>query len=93
MKFTSGLKHRNNTCFANFVVKRGNIEYNQSILSQGNTEERRTKPMNNADLVWRLVELLLQKEKDLNQVALDQAKQDNKPNDHRQNEVQLTEKG
>ena len=38
-------------------------------------------------LVWRLVELLLQKEKDLNQVALDQAKQDNKPNDHRQNEV------
>lgn len=49
--------------------------------------------MNNAELVWRLVELLLQKEKDLNQVALDQAKQDNKPNDHRQNEVQLTEKG
>lgn len=47
--------------------------------------------MNNAELVWRLVELLLQK--DLNQVALDQAKQDNKPNDHRQNEVQLTEKG
>ncbi len=41
--------------------------------------------MNNAELVWRLVELLLQK--DLNQVALDQAKQDNKPNDHRQNEV------
>ena len=28
--------------------------------------------MNNADLVWRLVELLLDKEKDLNQVALDQ---------------------
>ncbi len=43
--------------------------------------------MNNAELVWRLVELLLQKEKDLNQVALDQTKQDNKPNDHRQNEV------
>ena len=43
--------------------------------------------MNNAELVWRLVELLLQKEKDLNQVAFDQAKQDNKPNDHRQNEV------
>lgn len=38
--------------------------------------------MNNADLVWHLVELLLQKEKDLNQVALDQAKNDNKPNDH-----------
>lgn len=33
--------------------------------------------MNNADLVWRLVELLLQKEKDSNQVALDQAKKDN----------------
>ena len=43
--------------------------------------------MNNAELVWRLVELLLQKEKDLNQVALDQAKQDNKPNDRRQNEA------
>ena len=43
--------------------------------------------MNNADLVWRLVELLLQKEKDLNQVALDQAQQNNKPNDHRPNEV------
>ena len=49
--------------------------------------------MNNAELVWRLVELLLQKEKDLNQVALDQARKDNKPNDQRQNEVQLTEKG
>ena len=47
--------------------------------------------MNNAELVWRLVELLLQKEKDLNQVALDQAKNDNKPNDHKQDEVQLTE--
>ena len=35
--------------------------------------------MNNAELVWRLVELLLQKEKDLNQVALEQAK-NSKPN-------------
>ena len=43
--------------------------------------------MNNADLVWHLVELLLQKEKDSNQVALDQAKNDNKPNDKRPNEV------
>ena len=44
--------------------------------------------MNNADLVWRLVELLLQKEKDLNQVALDQAENHNsKPNDHKQDEV------
>ena len=43
--------------------------------------------MNNADLVWRLVELLLQKEKDLNQVVLDQAENDNKPNDHKQDEV------
>lgn len=43
--------------------------------------------MNNADLVWHLVELLLQKEKDLNQVALDQAQNDNKPNDHKQDEV------
>ena len=43
--------------------------------------------MNNADLVWHLVELLLQKEKDLNQVALDPAKNDNRPNDHKQDEV------
>lgn len=43
--------------------------------------------MNNADLVWHLVELLLQKEKDLNQVALDQAKKDNNPNDQRPDEV------
>lgn len=43
--------------------------------------------MNNADLVWRLVELVLQKEKDLKQVALDQAKMNNKPNDHKQDEA------
>lgn len=43
--------------------------------------------MNNADLVWRLVELLLQKDKDLNQVALDQTKNDNKPNDQKQDEA------
>ena len=43
--------------------------------------------MNNSDLVWRLVELLMQKEKDLNQVALDQAKKDNKLNDHKQDEA------
>ena len=43
--------------------------------------------MNNADLVWHLVELLLQKEKDLNQVALDQAKGNNTPNSHKQDEA------
>ncbi len=43
--------------------------------------------MNNADLVWRLVELLLQKEKDLNQVALGKVQKDNKLNDHEQDEV------
>lgn len=43
--------------------------------------------MNNAELVWRLVELLLQKEKDLNQVALDKAKNDTKPDDQKQNEA------
>ena len=32
--------------------------------------------MNNAELVWRLVELLLQKEKDFYQVALEQAKKE-----------------
>lgn len=40
--------------------------------------------MNNADLVWRLVELLMQKEKDLDQVALDQAK---KLDDQKQDEA------
>lgn len=43
--------------------------------------------MNNADLVWHLVTLLLQKEKDLNQVALDQAKKDSKLNDQKQDEA------
>ena len=43
--------------------------------------------MNNSDLIWRLVEIILQQEKDLNQVALDQVKTDNKPNDQTQNEV------
>lgn len=43
--------------------------------------------MNNADLVWRLVELLLQKEKDLQQVALDQADKDYKPNVKKQDEA------
>ena len=44
--------------------------------------------MNNADLVWRLVELLLQKEKkDSNQVALDQAKTDKTPDDQKHNEA------
>ena len=43
--------------------------------------------MNNAELVWRLVKLLLQKEKDLNQVALDQVKKCNKPNVQRQDET------
>ena len=47
--------------------------------------------MNNADLVWHLVTLLLQKEKDLNQVALDQAKKDSKSNDQKQDEAQLAE--
>ena len=42
--------------------------------------------MNNADLVWRLVELLLDKEKDKKQVALAQTKKD-KPNDQKQNEA------
>lgn len=43
--------------------------------------------MNNADLVWRLVELLLRKEKNLKQVALNQDEKDNKSNDQKQNEV------
>ena len=55
--------------------------FSKEIFAKGGTN------MNNADLVWHLVELLLQKEKDLNQVALDQAKNDNEPNDHKQDEV------
>ena len=43
--------------------------------------------MNNSDLIWRLVELILKKENDLNQVALDQAKSDIKPNDQKRNEA------
>ena len=44
--------------------------------------------MTNADLVWRLVELLLHKnEKNLDQVALDQAQNDKKPNAHKQDEA------
>lgn len=39
--------------------------------------------MNNSDLIWRLVELILKKENDLNQVALDQAKNDIEPNDQK----------
>ncbi len=47
--------------------------------------------MNNSDLVWRLVELLLQKENDLKQVALDQAQKDSEPDVHKQDEAQLAE--
>lgn len=43
--------------------------------------------MNNADLVWHLVELLLKKEKDLDQLALDQVQNNNEPNDHKQDEA------
>ena len=44
--------------------------------------------MTNADLVWRLVELLLQKEKkDSNQVDLDQAKTDKTSNSQKHDEV------
>lgn len=41
--------------------------------------------MTNADLVWHLVELLLHK--DENQVALDQAQNTKKSDDHKQNEA------
>ena len=43
--------------------------------------------MNNSDLIWHLVEIIMQQEKDLQQVALEQAKTDNKSNDQKQNEV------
>ncbi len=91
MKFTSGLKHRNNIYLSKFVVNMGNIEYNQSILFKEEILAKGGTLMNNADLVWRLVELLLQKEKDLHQVALDKARNDTKPDDQKQNEAQLVE--
>ena len=74
-----------------FVVNQQNLKYNKNILFSKEIFAKGGTNMNNADLVWHLVELLLQKEKDSNQVALDQAKNDNKPNDQRPNEVQLTE--
>ena len=44
--------------------------------------------MTNADLVWHLVELLLQKEKkDSNQVALDQAKTNQTSNSQKHDEA------
>lgn len=43
--------------------------------------------MNNSDLIWRLVEIILQQEKDLQQISTDQVKTDTKSNDQKQNEV------
>lgn len=43
--------------------------------------------MTNADLIWRLVEKLLQNEKDLNQVTLDKVNDNTMPNSQKQNEV------
>ena len=44
--------------------------------------------MTSSDLIWRLVEMLLHKENnDLEQIALDQAKNNTKPDDQKQNEV------
>lgn len=43
--------------------------------------------MNNSDLIWHLVEIILQKEKSLNQIALDQAQINNAPNDQNHDEV------
>ena len=42
--------------------------------------------MNQADLIWRLVEELIHKEKELNQLATDKAQINNNPNDQQQNE-------
>lgn len=43
--------------------------------------------MNNAELVWRLVELLLQKEKELNQVAIDEFNTQKRSNAQKQDEA------
>ncbi len=64
MKFTSGLKHRNNIYLSKFVVNMGNIEYNQSILLTRKSWRKEVVQMTSFDLIWRLIELLLQ-EKEL----------------------------
>lgn len=43
--------------------------------------------MNNSDLVWRLVELVLQKEKDLNKLATSKKENNNNPNKEKQDEA------
>lgn len=43
--------------------------------------------MNQTELIWRLVEELIHKEKELNQLATDNAQNNNTPNDKEQNEV------
>lgn len=43
--------------------------------------------MNNSELIWNLVKLILQKEENQNQVTLDNVKNGNKPNDQKQNEA------
>lgn len=43
--------------------------------------------MSTADLIFHLVELLIHKEKELNQLATDKAQINNPPNDKEQNEV------
>lgn len=60
MKFISGLKRRNNICFAKFVVNKGNIEYNQSILLTRKSWRKEVAQMTSFDLIWSLIKLLLQ---------------------------------
>ena len=62
----------------NYIIS---ISFSKEIFAKGGLL------MNNSDLIWRLVELILKKENDLNQVALDQAKNDTKPNDQEQDEA------
>jgi hypothetical protein len=70
-----------------FIDIYGKRLYNTFILSQKEIWRKGGFVMNNADLVWRLVELLLQKEKDLNQIAIDKVKNDTKPNDQKPDEA------
>ena len=64
------------------------MPYNGYILFLKEIFEKGGIDMTSSDLIWRLVELLLHKdEKDLSQVALDQAQNDEKPNDRKQDEA------
>ncbi|MDE5830434.1 MAG: hypothetical protein K2H53_01785, partial [Clostridia bacterium] len=59
---------------------------NKPILIKGNLCERRFYIMNYPELIWRLIEMLLQKDEKTNQSKADEVK-DNTSNSQEQDEV------